>query len=395
MSAASLAPFDDDANGVHHTTSWDVVVDPRAIEPAWRALEASGAATSFQGFDWVSAWVSARASSDDVLLVVARHGDRLDAVLPFEVRHRGPVRIARWLGGRHASYNFGLWRRDAIPASADIVAALDRIGRAWRIDLFQLDNMPLAWGGVDNPLTAILPTRAALDDGHFFHLAPTFDALIAGRNAGHKRKKVRAKEKILTAAGGYRIATATTDDEARAALAAFFTQKAESLSRLGIADPFASPTVKAFYDALATGERRRLEVTWLEAGGAIRAVLGSIVEGPVSHQLFVSTARDEMARASPGETLFYRHIEAACARGLGIYDMGMGSERYKASWCDETVALACAMHAVTPLGRAIGWAIDLAERAKARLRRDEKLWARVRNLRARLIGHRPVGGEPN
>ncbi|RXM22267.1 3'(2'),5'-bisphosphate nucleotidase CysQ, partial [Citrobacter sp. AAK_AS5] len=33
--------------------------------------------------------------------------------------------------------------------------------------------------------------------------AATLDAFLAGRNAGHKRKKLKAKEKLLAAAGGY------------------------------------------------------------------------------------------------------------------------------------------------------------------------------------------------
>jgi CelD/BcsL family acetyltransferase involved in cellulose biosynthesis len=372
--------------------TWDVLDDPHALAPAWRALETDGVTTPFQNFAWVSTWTAARAGTGEVALVVARRGDRLDAVLPFEIRRIGPLRIAHWLSGRHAGYNFGLWRRDAVPAPADIVAGLERIGRARGIDLFVLENMPLVWDGMANPLAGALRTHSALDDGHHLHLAPTFDALLAGRNAGHKRKKIRAKEKMLAAAGDYRIVTASSDDEAKTALAAFFAQKADSLSRLGIADPFAPGTVRAFYTALATGERPVLEVTRLEAGGAIRAVLGSIVGGTTSHQLFVSTARDEMARASPGETLFHRHIEAACARGLALYDMGMGAERYKASWCDRTTPLVTALHAVTPLGRAYGWAFALQGRLKARIRRDEKLWARVRGLRARVIGRR-VGGD--
>jgi len=376
----------DDAGGTDRPTTWDVADDVGVLAPAWRALEAEGVAPPFQGFDWVAAWIASGAGDGETMLVTVRRGERLDAVLPFEILRIGPVRIAHWLSGRHAGYGFGLWRRGVPFPAEEIVAGLGRVGRSRRIDLFVLDDMPLDWDGTGNPLATVLTTQPALDDGHYFHLAPSFDALLAGRNAGHKRKKIRAKEKMLAALGDYRVATTTNDVEARRALDAFFAQKAASLGRLGIADPFASDAVRTFYTTLATGERPLLELTRLEAGGAIRAVLGSVVTGRSSLQLFVSAARDETVRASPGETLFHRHIEQACARGLGLYDMGLGAERYKASWCDRTLPLVSAVHPLTLLGRLAGCLFRLTRRLKARIRRDERLWARVRRLRARLIG---------
>lgn len=370
----------------------EVVADPDSIAAAHRALDAEGVTTPFQTRPWVAAWVSSKAGTGRPLIMVGRTAERLDFVLPFEVARRGPFRVARWMSGSHASYNFGLWRRDAVPAAHDLVASFDLVGRSAGIDAWALDNMPLTWKGLANPLATAFGWYPALDDGHWFRLSTSFDELIGRRNAGHKRKKLKSKERMLAAAGDYHISRALSDADIHTALTAFFTQKADALERMGVADPFARAEVRRFYEVLATGtatDPAMLEVTRLAAGGAIRAVLGSIVREGTSHQLFVSTARDDLSRASPGETLFYRHIEAACAAGLAGYDMGLGAERYKSSWCDEVVPLVSSVHPVGTKGRLVAALIANSDRIKASIRRDERLWARVRALRALLIGRAP------
>lgn len=366
-----------------------VARDVGEIATAWAALEREGVTTPFQSLAFVSAWIASGAGAGRALFVTGWTGERLDFVWPFEVTRRGGLATARWIGGSHASYGLGVWRREAVPAGAVIARLLARIGRAEGIDLFVLDAMPREWEGFELPFAAAVPCREALDDGHRFRLMPRFDDLIAARNGGHKRKKIKQKEKLLHAAGGYAITRAEGEAEIRATLSAFFSQKAASLAAVGIGDPFAAPTVRAFYEALATGRDGRaplLELTRLVAGGAIRAVLGSIAWGDTSHQLFASAARDDLSRASPGETLFFRHIEAACGRGFAHYDMGIGSERYKASWCDEVVPLVSAVVPVGPKGRIAGAVIGALGRLKARIRRDAALWARVKALRARVMG---------
>ena len=366
-----------------------VARDIAEIAAAWAALEREGVTVPFQSFAFVSTWIASGAGVGRPLLVTGWTGDRLDFVWPLEVTRRAGLATARWIGGSHASYGFGVWRREAVPTGETIARLMARLGREQGIDLFVLDAMPRLWEGQDLPFAAAVCCRAALDDGHRFRLMPRFDDLIAARNGGHKRKKIKQKEKLLHAAGGYAITRAEGEAEIRATLRAFFAQKAASLAAQGIGDPFAEPAVRAFYEALALGaggEAPLLELTRLSAGGEIRAVLGSISWGDTSHQLFASAARDDLSRASPGETLFFRHIEAACGRGFALYDMGIGSERYKASWCDEVVPLVSAIVPVGIKGRIIGALIGALGRLKARVRRDAALWAKVKALRARVMG---------
>ena len=193
--------------------SIEVIADPTAIAAAYGELSRVGVTTPFQTRDWVAAWVAAGAVEGEAAIVTGWSGERLDFVLPFEILRVGAVAVARWMSGSHAGYNFGLWRREAVPDAGELAALFDTVGRRQRIDVFALDNMPRVWDGLANPIAEAFGATAALDDGHRFRLPARFDELIARRNAGHKRKKLKQKEKLLTAAGDYRIgrAVAVTD----------------------------------------------------------------------------------------------------------------------------------------------------------------------------------------
>ena len=376
------------------TLRLDAVADPAAIADLWRAAEAGAIAVPFQSCDWVATWIAAGALPKGArpLIVVGRLADALALVLPLVVERRGPVTLARRLGGSHASYLLGVWRPEAFAAidPAELAARLADLGRAEGIDAFALDSVPRHWQGRANPLARAFPARPTHADAYAFRLDPSFDRLLAARNAGHKRKKLKQKEKLLAAAGDYRVATATTVAEVEATLAAFFAQKAASLAAHGIADPFAEPGIREAWRRLAVASLGRpeplLELTRLEAGGAIRAVIGATLGGGRLFALFASHAEDDLARASPGETLFFRHIEAASARGLAVYDMGQGSERYKASWCDERIELVDLALALTAKGRLLLALVGLVGRLRAAIRRNDAVWAVVRRLRARLAG---------
>ncbi|WP_333824239.1 GNAT family N-acetyltransferase [Pinisolibacter sp.] len=371
----------------------DAVADPAAVADAWREIETGGGVLPFQAYDWVEAWIAAGATppGSRPLVIRGRRGGTTEFLLPLVIERVGPVTVARRLAGSHAGYVLGAWRDLAaeIPP-AEIRTGLLAVGRAAGVDAFVLDAVPTVWDGVANPLVAALPHAPSLDDGHVFRLGPSFDALLAGRNAGHKRKKVKAKEKLLVAAGDYRVSIAATSAEVEATLAAFFDQKSASLAARGIADPFAPTAVRDAFRRLAhtsLGSAAPLvELTRLEAGGKIRAVIGASIRGGRLYALFASFAEDELARASPGETLFFRHIEEACRRGLAVYDMGPGRERYKASWCDETVELVDLRLPVTLAGHLFLAVATAVGRAKAAIRRNERAWAFVAGWRARLAG---------
>ncbi|MBP0575455.1 GNAT family N-acetyltransferase, partial [Mycobacterium tuberculosis] len=66
-----------------------------------------------------------------------------------------------------------------------------------------------------------------------------FDALLARHHGAAKRKKVRQKERLLTAAGDYSIVWARSGAECHALLDIFLMQKSTQLAEKGIHDVFA------------------------------------------------------------------------------------------------------------------------------------------------------------
>lgn len=96
---------------------------------------------------------------------------------PFGIRTIGGLRVAEFLGGAHANFNMGLWRREVAGriGADEIKDALARL--AGRADLLKLVNQPLTWNGSTNPL-ALLPQQRSPNFGFSGALVPDFDALL-------------------------------------------------------------------------------------------------------------------------------------------------------------------------------------------------------------------------
>ena len=87
--------------------------------------------------------------------------------------------------------------------------------------------------------------------------------------------------------------------------------------------------------------------------------------------LFALTAAPVLAQDAAG------NAEA----GQKVFDFGVGYELYKESWADTVHQLVDGYVAFTPKGALGLGALRLGERAKALLRRNEKLWKALKSLR--------------
>src|SRR5665647_1608395 len=93
----------------------EVFHDMAAAEPYWRALEqAPNLATPYQNYDFLNLWqrhVGAEAGMTP-FIVVAFNGTGTPLFLwPFGLSQLGGLRVVEFLGGKHANFNMGLWRR--------------------------------------------------------------------------------------------------------------------------------------------------------------------------------------------------------------------------------------------------------------------------------------------
>src|SRR5690349_22719174 len=111
----------------------DIVRNLAEAEPAWRALEDhTHFSTPYQRFDLLCPWQSLVAAREGAkpLIVIAYDGERRPLMLmPLALKREHGVRVARFMGGKHTTFNMALcdkdFAREATAADlADLLTAL-------------------------------------------------------------------------------------------------------------------------------------------------------------------------------------------------------------------------------------------------------------------------------
>ena len=151
-----------------------------------------------------------------------------------------------------------------------------------------------------------------------------FDALLSRASGKRKRKKHRSQTRKFEAVGSYRRIEARTPEEVNRLLDAFFEMKEFRFAKMGIANVFGEPEVRAFFRALFAGalaeEKPSFVLHGLEVAGKLRAVTGSSRSGKRLICEFGAIAEDDLGHTSPGDFLFFDNIQEACETGFEVYD---------------------------------------------------------------------------
>ncbi|MBV9557803.1 MAG: GNAT family N-acetyltransferase, partial [Pseudolabrys sp.] len=243
-----------------------------AAEPCWRALEGDGAVmTPYQGFDFLSEWhrYDGPQHGVDPFIVTAFDASGTPLfLLPLGVRTVGAVRIAEFMGGKHANFNFPVLRRDVAIAEADLDMTLRNTGHS--CDALLLGNQPSNWQGIANPL-ALLPHQQAPTPAARGGLLKDFDALLRERSNSQARKKMRKKAESLAKHGPITFFRAEGPVDARRMLDAFFAQKQERMKALGIHNIFDEIGVRAWLNVAVAGDRPSIDIYAMSVGGTIVA----------------------------------------------------------------------------------------------------------------------------
>ena len=361
-----------------------VHTDRAAALAAYAAFPAVAFSPS-QSPAWIAAWAT-EVEADLVVATLSADG-RLQLALALEVVRSGPFRVARFPGGRHANGNF-----PPVAAAADIdrkalEGLLDAIAAARPdIDLVALERLPDRVEGVDNPFL-LLPHAQSPNLALAVDLDGGFDALLSRSSGKRKRKKHRSQTRKFEAAGGYRLITASTPEECDRLLSAFFAMKRDRFAKMGVADVFAEPAVKAFFRRLFVGALGPAQPDFvldaLEVGGTLRAVTGSSRCGSRLICEFGAIREDDLAQTSPGDFLFFENIQRACRDGFTVYDFSVGDEPYKRLWCDIETRQFDVLAPLTTKGRILALGRRGINRGKAWLKNNRTVWTLVKKLRRR------------
>lgn len=375
-------------------TTFTVEAHSRAsdVEREWRRLETTGIATIFQRYDWVDAYsrhVMPHENTRPAIVVGRLDGEPI-FILPFAISKVGPARVATWIGGRHSGYNFGLWH----PRAVEVMASLKRhdieemlAAALGTVDCALLARVPRYHDGMLQPL-ASLARRPSPTEGYSFVLPDDFGTALKRADGSSRGRKIRKKERSLAEAGPLFYGTAQDSSRAHAALDFFFEKKAVQLAEQGKVNGFAELGVRSFFHELIERSQGMkeplLEMTELSIGGKMRAAFGAGVHHGRLNGYFMSFAKDDLERHSPGSVLLFRHVEESCRRGLTAYDLGVGYERYKTQWCDIVHELDDVYASFTSVGSAIVATAQLGQAMKAQISRNASLWKGLKTAQAFL-----------
>lgn len=356
-----------------------------SVESLWRDFEKSADLTPYQRYDYLWLWqqhIGTKAGVSPLIVVAFDENDAPLCLLPLGKFARGPFHVACYLAGKHANYNFGIWRKD-ISFSQDFVAQLfEALHEAEpEIAVLELHNQPYSWHGADNPLRAF-PHQASPSTGYRLKLGESGEAVLARQLTTSYRGRIRGKEKKLAKLPGYRYFVARTPEEIARCMNAFFAQKREYMAAMKIPNPFDEAETETFLRAAANA--RILEIHALECDQEILALYAGVVDEKRVSTLISSYTASENSRWSPG-IITISHIVANVAdRGLEIMDLGVGEAEYKFVYCDEKEEL---FDSFIPLSKT-GHAIVPLMRAQANLKRFVKstpaLWRAAKTVRGLL-----------
>lgn len=368
----------------------EVIEDMAAAEPVWRALEQADALTTpYQHYDLLALWQQHVGAAIGVTpFIVAAYdedGEPL-CLLPFGRRKRGPFQVIEFLGGKHASFNVALWRRDIVASiTADDLRFILKVLNTRRVDALLLQDQSLTWQGTTNPF-ALLPHQRAPNFGYSGALTPDFETVMRTRTNAAARKKMRAKERKLAEHGAVRFERVTEAADARRVLDAFFKQKSARMGAKGQPDVFAAPDVRRFLEAaaadtLATTGTPVIELYALSVDDIVVAIMGGITGGGRFCGMFNSIIHGRFAAESPGEQLIVNIVRTCCERSLVTFDLGVGKARYKGLFCPDAEILFNSFIALSVSGLFIASAMRTLYRFKHFLKQNPTLWAGIETLR--------------
>jgi CelD/BcsL family acetyltransferase involved in cellulose biosynthesis len=366
-----------------------------AVEPIWRRLEQENAVkTPYQSFDFVESWQRQIGTPSRVtpFIVVGFDGAGNPAFLwPLGRAYTGPVSIVSFLCGKHANFNFALWRRDFIQSitAHDLRAVMSRLGATHQVDVLSLVRQPCSWNGFPNPF-ALLSHQPSPSAGLRLTMTARGDEQIKQILSCSMRKQMRSKEKRLKDLPGYRYFRATTKADVERLLDAFFPLKAARMNALGIPNIFADPAHEAFvreacHLGLSMG-KPLIEIHALECDTDLLAVFGAINDGRRASGMFNTYTLSENARSSPGLVLLVHLIADLAARGVQQFDLGVGEASYKTFFCKEDEPLFDSFLAVTPIGKVAAVAARASGHAKRQIKQNNVLWRLATRLRQSLAG---------
>ncbi|MCK1742548.1 GNAT family N-acetyltransferase [Bradyrhizobium sp. 139] len=363
----------------------DIVTDLGAAEAVWRAFEEPGHLfTPYQRFDLLSPWQRLVGNSEGAraFIVIARDAERRPLLLvPLSLRQGHGVRTACFMGGKHTTFNMGLW--DAEFAAQAAIADLDTLLAPLRehADVLSLTRQPLRWHDQHNPF-ALLPRQSAIDGCPLLAVEP--GGPPASRISNSFRRRLKSKEKKLHALAGYRYHLATADADVTRLLDWFFRVKPARMAEQKLPNVFAEPGVEQFIRSAclsARGEGRVIDIHALECDDEVIAIFAGVADNQRFSMMFNTYTLSEHARYSPGLILMRYIIDRYAERGYRSLDLGIGSDDYKRMFCKHDDDIFDSFVPLTARGKLAAMAMSSLSRGKRLVKQNQMMFELAQRLR--------------
>jgi CelD/BcsL family acetyltransferase involved in cellulose biosynthesis len=366
----------------------DIVGDLAEAEPVWRALEEPDhLSTPYQRFDLLSPWqrLVGQIEGARPFVVIARDSEQRPlALLPFSMRQGHSVRTACFMGGKHTTFNMGLWNAEF--AAQAVAADLDTLFAPLRdqVDVLALTQQPKRWNDQQNPF-ALLPQQSAVNGCPLLVTEP--DGPPSTRISNSFRRRLKSKEKKLQALAGYRYHPATTDADVIRLLDWFFRVKPARMAEQRLPNVFAEPGVEQFIRSACLaprGEGRVIDIHALECDDDVIAIFAGVADGQRFSMMFNTYTMSEHARYSPGLILIRYIIDRYAERGYRWLDLGIGSDDYKRMFCKDDEDIFDSFIPLTSRGKLAAMAMSSLNHGKRLVKQNQMLFDLARRLRQAL-----------
>jgi CelD/BcsL family acetyltransferase involved in cellulose biosynthesis len=365
----------------------DIVTDLAHAAPDWRALEDQAQfSTPYQRFDLLGQWQSLVGARENAtpLIAIAYDGERRPLLLmPLALTREHGVRIARFMGGKHTTFNMALWDKDFAreATGADLTELLSALRAHDVADVLALTQQPRHWHDILNPLVT-LPKQPCANDCPVLSMVP--GAPPQNRISNSFRRRLKSKERKLHSPG-YRYHLATAEADVDRILDWFFHVKPMRMAEHKLPNVFAEPGVEEFIRNACRAQRegggRVVEIHALECDDEVIAMFAGVADGHRFSMMFNTYTMSARARYSPGLILMRNIIDHYAAEGYRALDLGIGSDDYKRLFCKGDEPIFDSFIALSPRGRVAALALSAFNRVKRLVKRNHMLLLIAQRLR--------------
>jgi CelD/BcsL family acetyltransferase involved in cellulose biosynthesis len=331
--------------------------DIDALRSRWQAIEASGASTPFQSFDWVSALLKtigrSQGAEPHIIIVKDRRSGEDLMLLPLVRRRAGLLRFIEIPDFRISDYIAPILSRmiasDPQRTAAIWEAALAALPRG---DLLYLQKIPQILSDTPNPLVGLKGFRTETYSSWQLALPDSMSELEQKTLSSGTRRQIRRRTRQLEELGDLRYVAPTSASERKAVFDVLREQRQARFVALGRNNILASPKHNEFYDLMLAGalDPDVLTVHALKVDDEIIATAFGLYWQKRFYLLMSSMASGKWLERSPGVVMIWKLIDHMHARGCRTFDFTIGDEAYKRQFGAIECTLSDYFEARSPVG---------------------------------------------